>query len=70
MPGKIKQFADRAAYFFIKGKAVFSQKPGAKLLEEMLGDKWPSIESFVKQNSLNPKKEDDSVRIINYYNSL
>lgn len=70
VPGKIKKFADRATYFFIKVNTVFSQKPGIKLLEEMLQDKWPLIESYIRQNSLNPKKEDDSVRIINYYNTL
>jgi hypothetical protein len=70
MPGKIKTFSNRMMYFFIKEGAIISQKPGAKLLEEMLSDKWSVIDSYIKQNSLNPKKEDDSIRIINYYNTL
>jgi hypothetical protein len=70
MPGKIKSFANRMTYFFIKDGTAISQKPSSKLLEELLKDKWPVVEPYMKQNSLSPKSEDDCVKIINYYNSL
>ncbi len=70
IPGKIKSFADRMVYFFIKEGVVISQKPGPKLLEDLLKDKWPIIEPYIKQNSLSPKSEDDCIKIINYYNTL
>jgi hypothetical protein len=70
MPGKIKSFANRMAYFFIKDGTAISQKPNSKLLEELLKDKWSVVEPYMKQNSLSPKSEDDCIKIINYYNTL
>ena len=70
VPGKIKTLTSSMLYFFIKdGKAV-SQKPNAKLLEELLKDNWPVVASYMKQHSLSPKSEDDCIKIIGYYNTL
>lgn len=70
MPGTIKNFASRMTYFFIKEGTVLIQKPNARLLEELLKDKWLVVDSYMKQYSLSPKNEDDCVKIINYYNTL
>lgn len=70
MPGTVKNFTDRMTYFFIKEGTVLIQKPNARLLEELLKDKWTVVDSYMKQNSLSPKNEDDCVKIINYYNTL
>lgn len=70
MPGAIKNFTSRITYFFIKEGAVLIQKPNARLLEELLKDKWTVIDFYMKQNFLSPKNEDDCVKIINYYNTL
>lgn len=70
MPGAIKNFTSRMTYFFIKEGAVLIQKPNARLLEELLKDKWTVVDFYMKQNFLSPKNEDDCVKIINYYNTL
>lgn len=70
VPGKIKSFAARSVYYFKKDGVVISQKPGSKPLEELLKDKWPAVESYMKENSLSAKNEADFVKAIRYYNSL
>lgn len=70
VPGKIKVFSDNMTYFFIKDGITISQKPSPKLLQELLKDKWTLVDTYMKQNALNPKSEDDCVKAINYYNSL
>jgi len=70
VPGKVKTFVSRLLYFFIKDGDITSQKPNSKLLAELLKDKWPTIETYMKENSLSAKNEDDCIKAINYYNSL
>jgi hypothetical protein len=70
VPGKIKVFKDNMTYFFIKEGNAVSQKPGQKLLQEILKDKWATIDAYIKQNDLNAKNEDDCVKVIKYYNTL
>jgi len=70
VPGKVKVFTDKTAFYFISGNNAVSQRPNQKLLQDLLKDKWPPVEAFIKQNSLNLKKEDDCIRAIRYYNSL
>lgn len=70
IPGKIKSFANRMSYFFFKEGVTFTQKPNAKFVEDLLKDKWTLVSSFMKQNSLSTKNEDDCIKIINYYNAL
>ena len=70
VPGKVKVFNNSIIYYFInEGKAV-SQRPGPKLLQEILKDKWATIDAYMKQNQLNTKSEDDCIKAIKYYNTL
>lgn len=69
-PAGAKMFNDVMTYYFIRdGKAV-SQRPSPKLLQEILKDKWATIDAYMKQNHLNAKNEDDCKMAIKYYNTL
>jgi hypothetical protein len=70
VPGKIKVFVDKTAYFFITENNSMSQRPNQKLLRELVKEKWPDVEAYLKENSLNLKEEGDCIRVIKYYNSL
>lgn len=70
VPGKVKTFSPRSAFYVSKDAIWQNLKPGGKALEQLLGDKWDMIEPFIKKNFLNSKKEDDLAKIISYYNSL
>ena len=71
VPGKVKVFTENTTYHFITDdNDPVSQKPNQKLLQDLLKDKWATVEVYIKQNSLNLKKEEDCIKAIRYYNSL
>lgn len=70
VPGKIRTFTLRSAWYFSVNGLWQNEKPGNKFFESLMKDKWESVEAFIKENSLNAKKEEDATRIIRYYNSL
>lgn len=70
VPGKVKNFTVNTAWYYSKGQDWISQKPGAKVLEELAGDKWKEIQQFIKTNTLNLKKENDFIKYVAYLNSL
>lgn len=70
VPGKIRSFVLRTAYYFSLNGIWQNEKPGNKFFESLLKDKWKTVETYIKEYSLNVKKEEDAVRIISYYNSL
>lgn len=70
VPGKIKTFNSRSSFFYLKDGKSQSQKPGAKILEELTKDKWTEVNIYMKQNSLNAKSETAFARLVQYYNSL
>jgi hypothetical protein len=43
---------------------------GSSTLKELTSDKITDVDSYVKSHRLKPKKADDFLEVINYYNSL
>jgi hypothetical protein len=44
--------------------------PGKKKFILLFGDGGPSVENYIKENDLKVSREDDLVKILNYYNDL
>ncbi len=63
---------------FLKEEALFIQKNGIltrikkdkKTILEILSDKQPQIEAFIKEQKLKPTREEDIVKIIEKYDGL
>lgn len=53
----------------VDGKVV-PFKYSSSDLEELTSDKKSQVNSYVKSNNLKPKKEDDFLKSINFYNSI
>jgi len=49
---------------------VIPVKYSGSTLEELTADKKNQVESYIKLNGLKPKKEDDFLKSINFYNSI
>jgi hypothetical protein len=56
-------------YVFVKGKMTRIKKD-EKFFLELTGDKQTQMESFVKENKISFKSEEDIRRFIHYYNGL
>jgi hypothetical protein len=51
-------------------KKIVPVKFSSSTLDELTSDKKDQVEAYVKENKLKPKKEDDFLKAINYYNSI
>jgi hypothetical protein len=49
---------------------IIPVKYSSSTLEELTSDKKSQVDSFIKSNNLKPKKEDDFLKSINFYNSI
>lgn len=56
--------------YIAKGKEVTKFSTGKKDLYELMADKKPEIEKFVKDNKLNLKDRIDLAKVFQYYNTL
>ncbi|WP_460472417.1 hypothetical protein [Emticicia fontis] len=56
--------------YIAKGKEVIKFNTGKKDLYELMADKKPEIEKFVKVNKLNLKDRTDLAKVFQYYNTL
>lgn len=57
--------------YYVGELAIFNKiKNDKKTILEVLSDKAPEIEAYMKKEKLNPKTEIDLIKIFQYYNSL
>ncbi|RWU07735.1 hypothetical protein [Pedobacter chitinilyticus] len=67
----VKNVTSEIKYFIsLPGKAPEVIKLGDKTLLTILGNKGSELDSYIKANKLNLKREDDVVKLINHYNTL
>lgn len=49
---------------------IIPLKFNTSTLEELTADKKSEVEAYLKQNNLKPKREEEFVKAVNYYNSI
>ena len=57
-------------YYYGTDKVLTLVPPKKKMLLALFGDQSQAIKEYIKQNKLSPAKEDDLVKIFEYYNTL
>ena len=57
-------------YFTNKAGVIQKLIPSAKSLSKIMADKEAAVTTMIKSEQLNPKREDDLIKIFNFYNSL
>jgi hypothetical protein len=65
-----RMIVDNVDYYLLIGGKLIRIKKDKKTIEAALGDKQPELESYIKANNLNMKRDDDMAKLITQYNSL
>ncbi|MBC5993860.1 hypothetical protein [Pontibacter cellulosilyticus] len=67
---KVKSFETNTAYYIARDNKLTKIKNDKKSVLAALGNKQPELETFIKKNMLDLKKDEDFAKLIAYYNTL
>ena len=68
LPAKYSRLSD--AYFYRIGEGELKPVGNLKELISTFPDKQEELKQYAKQEKISPKKEEELVKLIRYYNSL
>ncbi len=68
LPAKFSRLSD--TYFYRFGEGELKEVGNLKELIASLPDKQDEVKQFAKQEKISPKKEDELLKLVRYYNSL
>jgi hypothetical protein len=68
--GVVKTFADVTKWYLVKDGSVSLVKLNKSEITALLSDQADAVQQYINAQSLNLKKEEDCVKLINYYNTL
>jgi hypothetical protein len=67
----VKAFVIQDYYYLMRpGGELEMVKPGRKLFEQEMGDKWPVVSQYAKAKDLSFNREEGWALLLTYYNSL
>lgn len=67
----VKTFVAQDYYYLMKdGGSPLTVKPGRKLFEQEMGDKWKTVSQVAKEKGWSTADEEGWGKIVQYYNSL
>lgn len=65
-----KTFSEDSGYYFFKGGTIKRIRPSRKEFLEILKDKEEQIKDYQKKEIIDYKKNQDLIKLVEYYNSL
>jgi len=66
-----KSFVSQDYYYLVRpGGQLEAVKPGRKLFEQEMGEKWKAVSAYAKTKGWSAGDESGWVGILGYYNSL
>jgi len=66
-----KTFVGQNYYYVVRpGGQIEPVKPGRKLFEQEMGDKWKTVSQYAKEKDLSLNQEEGWIPLLKYYNSL
>lgn len=67
----VKAFVTQDSYFLVRNAGQLETvKPGRKLFEQEMGDKWKTVSQYAREKDLSFSQEEGWVPLLRYYNSL